>query len=931
MEERFEFSRDQFNKLFPFYICIDKHLKITSFGNSLKKILPIESDTDFLKQFYFKRPEVNIRCFDDIDSINDQLITIVSKHNPEIILRGQLNRLENKQSFLFVGTPWFGSMDTVRKFDLTIHDFAMHDPLIDLLHVLKNQEITTVEIKQLLETVNKQKDKLKQSELNYRSIVEQASDILYKCSANGNFTYVNQVGERITGYKKADLLSMNYLDLVREDYKEKVAEFYLTQVKNKISTTYFEFPIISKKGKEIWIGQSVQFPQFAQAEIELTALAIDISVRKYAEINVGIQEEKYRNIIANMNLGLLEVDNDDVIQHANQSFCEMSGYSLNELIGKRASELILDKSEQKIIKEKNEIRKHGVSDMYFVPAKNKIGEKKWWIISGAPRYNDNGELLGSVGIHLDVTQQKNLEDELKIAKSNAEKSAKAKESFLATMSHEIRTPLNAIVGITNMMQLNEASRSQENIDILSFSSNNLLSLISDILDFSKIEAGKIEFSSSTISLKQLLNGIYQTFKPACDEKNIKLNLAINPNVPEHIIGDELRLSQILNNLISNAVKFTFKGKITILVDAILSNENKTRLNFKIKDTGIGIEKNNFDTIFNTFEQANKSTSNQFGGTGLGLNITKTLVELQGGKIKLESKFKKGSIFSFYIDYKIPTNSLIDKKSTDTAHLESLSLKDKSVLIVEDNLINQKVAVSYLNYWGLKSDIANNGLEAIKMLGAKKYNLVIMDLYMPIMDGFEAIRLIRKDSKLFNIPIIALTASAQLSIMKRASEVGSDVCLTKPFDSKQLHQTILDLLFKSKLAQNETLDIEKSNVNDIHVKMINLKILKVASLDSNEFILEILNMLSEEIPLSIQKAENHLMNGEYLNFSNEIHKLKSSLLTLGLEIVRKDLNFMEEFSKKNKKIQEISILFDNLKVTWSKVFPEIEELKKTVLG
>ena len=921
--EKFEFNKEQFNKLFPFYIAIDEHLRITSFGKSLKKILPIEPDTAFINHFYFKRPEVTIRSFDDFESISNQLITIVSKHNPEIILRGQLNCMENKKSCLFVGTPWFGSMDTVRKFDLTIHDFAMHDPMIDLLHVLKNQEITTIEIKQLLETVNKQKDKLKQSELNYRSIVEQASDILYRCNANGDFTYVNQVAERITGYKKVDLLKMNYLDLVRDDYKEKVAEFYLAQVENKITTTYFEFPITTRQGKEIWIGQSVQFPQSEQSEVELTALAIDISVRKYAEINVGLQEEKYRNIIANMNLGLLEVDNDDVIQYANQSFCDMSGYSLDELIGKKASELILDKSEQKIIQEKNAMREHGVSDMYSVPVKNKKGERKWWVISGAPRYNDNGELIGSVGIHLDITQQKNLEDELKIAKSNAEKSAKAKESFLATMSHEIRTPLNAIVGITNMMQLNEASRSQENIDILSFSSNNLLSLISDILDFSKIEAGKIEFSSSTIHLKHLLNGIYQTFKPACDEKNIQLNLNIHASVPEYIIGDELRLSQILNNLISNAVKFTFKGSIEISVDAKTLKDHRARLNFKISDTGIGIDKRKFNAIFKKFEQADKSISNKFGGTGLGLNITKTLVELQGGKLTLQSEIDKGSEFSFKIDYPIPVNIISNQRESE-AQVDTDLLKSKRVLLVEDNAINQKVAVSYLNYWGLPSDIANNGLEALNMMANTAYDLVLMDLYMPVMDGFEAIQRMKKDVRLKHIPIIALTASAEISLMKKATEIGANACLTKPFNYKHLHQTLLDLLVKIKSSPQEVTLTSVSSEVAKH-RWVDLSTLKEASLNSSEFLKEILELLSKDIPVSMQKADESIKNRNYLQFAEEIHKLKNGLLLLGLETLRNDLTSMEQFGRKGKKIKEFTRLFENLKSTIAMVLPEIDEI------
>ena len=223
--------------------------------------------------------------------------------------------------------------------------------------------------------------------------------------------------------------------------------------------------------------------------------------------------------------------------------------------------------------------------MYSLPVKNKKGEQRWWVISGAPRYNDNGELVGSVGIHLDITEQKSLEEELKIAKQKAEESSKAKESFLATMSHEIRTPLNAIIGITDLMQISSDARNDMNLDILSFSAKNLLALISDILDISKIDAGKIELVRNPMNMRKVVHSICQAFKPSLEEKQVKLELNVDPDIPEILIGDELRFSQILNNLLSNAVKFTSKGTVSVSIVSETLDDRKVRLSCSVSDSG----------------------------------------------------------------------------------------------------------------------------------------------------------------------------------------------------------------------------------------------------------------------------------------------------------------------------------------------------------
>lgn len=918
---QFTFNAIQFNRLFPFYILIDNKLKIKGLGSSISKLCHAKVGDHFNHKFILKRPDEVVNSIDELKRACNQLAIIQPNNQPSFVLRGQFEYSEQAEEALFVGTPWFGSMDQVREHKLTLHDFAFHDPMIDLLHVLKTQEITTEEIKHLLKTVNDQKNVIKESELNYRSIVEKATDIIYKVDYQGNFRFVNKVAERITGYSREELLHMNYSQLIRDDYKEKAAQLYFNQFENRIPTTYFEFPIHSKDGKEIWIGQSVQLHLNESSEIELTALAIDISVRKNAEMNLLLQEEKYRNIIANMNLGLLEVDLDDKIQFANQSFCQLSGYSLDELIGQTASKLFMSDEGRELLNRKNKKRTEGISDMYSLPVRNKSGEQRWWVISGAPRYNDNGVLVGSVGIHLDVTEQKHLEEELKVAKLKAEDSSKAKESFLATMSHEIRTPLNAIVGITDLMQLSQSARNDQNLEILSFSAKNLLALISDILDLSKIDAGKVEFNNTPIDLKGLMCAIYQTFKPSCEEKKVELILSIHEDTPHFIVGDELRLSQILNNLISNAVKFTSKGFVKIEISPSFSEDNKVDLLFKITDSGIGIPKAKQQSVFDAFEQADKKVVRQFGGTGLGLNITRKLIEMHGSEIKLVSKPGKGSTFSFSIKYSIATqvSSKADAQTNDNEEILSGG-QSINVLLVEDNLANQKVAVSYFKHWGLKYTIANNGAEALEFLKSTQFDIALVDLFMPVLDGFETIQRIRKMRKLKKFPLIALTASAETSLMQKALADGANKCLTKPFNAKELKSTIFELVTQKEMETGLEV-ISKKPISSF--RWINLQTISDASLGSSEFIGELLEMLIREIPILMAESEHLLKINELDLFSKVVHKMKSSMLTLGMEKIRKDLVFMEENGRAGKNKSEIESTFRKVSTYWNNARVEAE--------
>ncbi len=388
-------------------------------------------------------------------------------------------------------------------------------------------------------------------------------------------------------------------------------------------------------------------------------------------------------------------------------------------------------------------------------------------------------------LHNEIDLKKEFESQLFDAKSHAEKANEAKSDFLSIMSHEIRTPLNAIIGMIYIMEKENLLPSfQENIQVLKHSSHNLYLLINDILDFNKIEAGKIELENIPFDLKELITQIVKSLQVNAEENSNKIELEFDKNFNKNIICDPLRLGQIITNLVSNAIKFTKDGVVKIKVDHLEIGKNNTKFRLQVIDNGIGIELDKFNQIFQKFEQAEKTTTRNFGGTGLGLVISKKLLQLLDSDIELQSEIGKGSNFSFVLDVPYYTNS--EDLKNDVLYLDYIeeNLEGLRVLLVEDNLINVKVAEKILTQWNVKVDIALNGLIATEKYESGKYDIILMDLAMPVMDGYEATINIRlKD---VSVPIIALTASASYGYLEKAALLGINEYILKPFNPKELN-------------------------------------------------------------------------------------------------------------------------------------------------
>lgn len=436
------------------------------------------------------------------------------------------------------------------------------------------------------------------------------------------------------------------------------------------------------------------------------------------------------------------------------------------------------------LQEQNEIRKQSIS---------KLKEAIRALDPNGPiEFTDQDDDLIHIISFLEkqIAKSKQLEQDLINAKDIAEKAAQAKSEFLSVMSHEIRTPLNAIIGTIMLLQYHELLPEQkELLNVMEISSENLLSLINDVLDFSKLEEGKIFFVERNINILHFLKNIKMANRVRAEEKGNSIKILFDDDIPKYVVGDDVRLGQILNNLVSNAVKFTHNGTITIRVGLHAMNDADVVIDFSIEDTGIGIPEEKQELIFERFTQANNNITREFGGSGLGLTIIKRLLELQNSRINLESVAGKGSRFYFTLAFKKNTSEEL-QEAKPVFGLNKMDMSGLRILLVEDVAFNIMVAEKMLQNWNAKVDLANNGAIAVEKIKNNSYDLVLMDIQMPVMDGYTATTEIRKFNR--KIPIIALTASTiNLDIESQAKKSGMNGCITKPFNPGDLYSIIMD--------------------------------------------------------------------------------------------------------------------------------------------
>lgn len=617
---------------------------------------------------------------------------------------------------------------------------------------------------------------------------------------------------------------------------------------------------------------------------------------------------------------------DGIITNVNDKFCDISKYTKEELLTSKMNLVNSAYHPTEFFENLWDTIQSGKVLRTEIRNKSKDGHFYWVDSTIIPFVDENNIPFQYVAIQSDITSKKEFEAQLVHAKQDAENSLKIKEEFISNMSHEIRTPMNALIGFTDLLLETELTTEQrEHLITIKNSEKLLLTLINDILDLAKLESGKIFLENVPFNIHDTLQEVVKLLNVNATEKNIELELFINSKVPQMIIGDTTRVQQIILNTVGNAIKFTEKGEVSIYVKSIITQHKEVTITFEIKDTGIGIPKSKLDTIFDSFEQASNSTTRLYGGTGLGLSIVKKLVDTMNGEITVESEVEVGSTFKIKIPFK-----MVDDGSVSLAQImpqikkEELSPLNLKVLLVEDNKTNQLLANTRLTRWNCEVEIANHGKEAMELLEKYPFDIVLMDIQMPIMNGFEATSAIRssENSNYNQIPIIAMTAHASHKEAENAIKRGMNDYIFKPFDSEVLHKKILKYTSKS---------VEDSNEEETEVsteKLLDLKFLREETFNDKDIIETILNSFLIDYKDFLNNCEAEIENQNWEKIYALTHKIKPSISMLSINKLIPLIAEIEYKSKNQMNVAQISNLFQKCKSFFNQVEREInQEIKK----
>jgi PAS domain S-box-containing protein len=654
------------------------------------------------------------------------------------------------------------------------------------------------------------------------------------------------------------------------------------------------------------------------AEIELDFQNKEKEKREIA--NKELEALSYLAKLASQySLSLIEASRDPLvtiniqgkITDMNEATANIIGLSREELIDSDFFDYFTE--QQKAREVYQEVFKKGSVADAPLTLRNKNGELTDVLFNGSVYKDGDGNVRGVVIVARDVTEQKRIATELiearvfaelatEIAEEEkrnaenatliAENAVKAKQQFLSNMSHEIRTPMNAIIGFTKVvLKTDLTDKQKEYLSAIKMSGDALIVLINDILDLAKVDAGKMTFEQIPFKLASSISAMLHVFETKIQEKNLVLITEYDANIPKVLLGDPVRLHQIILNLVSNAIKFTSKGKITVRVSLLNEDEKSITVEFSISDTGIGIDESKMETIFDNFQQATSGTSRLFGGTGLGLAIVKQLVEPQGGTLNVKSKFNEGSTFSFTLNF-LKTN--IDTElETENIEIET-GFKNIKVLVVEDMPLNQLLMKTLLDDFGFERDIAENGKIAIEKLHQKDYDIILMDLQMPIMNGFEATEYIRNILKL-KLPIIALTADVTTVDLAKCKAVGMNDYLAKPVDDRELYNKIIGLVKKPVLQkdthqeeeqkeeqQEEQQEEVKNDSKETEpIKYTNLEYLNIRTKSNPKLMKEMISIYLKQTPPLLEAMRKSVQDKNWQLLAAATHKIIPSFSIMGM--------------------------------------------------
>ncbi len=733
-----------------------------------------------------------------------------------------------------------------------------------------------------------------------RSLIEASLDPLITISIEGKITDMNQALADITGMSRIQLTGTDFFNYFTEP--QKAREVY-QEVFAKESVADSPLTLRHKDGKltDVLFNGSVYKDDKGKV-LGVVIVARDVTAQKLAS--------KYARSLIEASLDpLITINVAGKITDMNIAFSNITGLSQEHLTGTNFFDYFTDSQKAKEVYQEV-FAKGFVADYPLTIRDHKLTEV---LFNGSVYKDEQGNVLGAVVVARDITEQKRIATELteamvfaelateiaELAKIKAESATriaedavKAKQQFLSNMSHEIRTPMNAIIGFTKVVLKTELSVKQKDyLNAIKLSGDALIVLINDILDLAKVDAGKMTFEKTPFKMSLSILAMLHLFETKIQEKNLKLIKEYDESIPEVLVGDPVRLHQIILNLVSNAVKFTTEGAITVSVKLKSEDAEKVSIEFAVKDTGIGISRKKIESIFENFQQATSGTSRIYGGTGLGLAIVKQLVETQGGSIEVKSVIDEGSVFSFVLSFlKTNEDALLE---TEILELDKDSGNIK-VLVVEDIALNQLLMKTLLDDFGFERDIAANGRIAVDKLAEtiskpdeKQYDIVLMDLQMPEMNGFQATEYIRSVLK-SNIPIMALTADVTTVDLAKCKSVGMNDYIAKPINENLLYSKILNLVkTQATIKPNNKsvkLEVEK-------IKYTDLSFLNQRTKSNPRLMMEMISAYLDQTPPLINSMKQSLLKNDWEMLHSTIHKMIPSFSIMGIST-----NF-EEMAKK----------------------------------
>ena len=752
-----------------------------------------------------------------------------------------------------------------------------------------------------------------------------ANLIAVSANKNGHIKYVSPAVEKISGYKTENLQDNFWWENTYNSKKEGLAfkENVINVLANKatINLKPYERKLHCKDGSYKWI----EWRDSIGVNNNYVSVGVDISDWKKKE-EIRIQSDA---ILKNIPSIVLVGSQTGEIIFASPSVKKILGYNFEEIrtnnwwkktyVSKYKAEDAKEAILNYVFKDKK-----SYIDIFKQKIKTKSGVDVWieWQYSKGA----NGTFI-SIGT--DITDRIISDIELKKAKEAAEESVQVKNEFLSNMSHEIRTPLNAVIGFTDLLLETQLTQEQrEHLETMHNSGEILLTLINNVLDLSKLESNKFEIEKIPFNLNKTLNEVVKLMKVKAQEKQIFLNLNISQNVPKEVVSDSNRISQILLNLIGNAIKFTDKGSVTVTVAKIEENDKTAIISFEIKDTGIGIVSNKINSVFGAFTQAKSDTSRIYGGTGLGLAIVKRLITLLNGQIKVESVFGKGSTFTMTLP--MEKSSKIEASNEENEQGMENQTLGYAILLVEDNKTNQLLAKTRLERWDCTVDIANNGFEGVKKTQQKLYDIIMMDIQMPVMDGYEATKIIKNDIsvEVSKIPIIAMTAFTSKTEINRALKAGMDDYIFKPFKPKELFRLLKKHGDKQHNLENNNKNLIESNSKNKN-KYIDLDFLEKETLNEASVLVLLIDLFFKDLKEYRQILDKELKLKNWQTLYKATHKIKPSISMFGITKLVPIIFSLEQKFKEEKDLDKVDDLVKKCKNIIVNVKEELKVELKTL--